>query len=262
MFEELYAPLPDAGRYLERLGLEGVTRDLRGLDTLVRAHLTHIPFDDMDVWATGACPSLAVADLFEKIVVRGRGGYCFELNSLFCALLKALGFRAYTVAVRILEDRDFVPPPSHCSVICVLEEGEYFCDVGYGGPLPWGPVAMDGEAHLGYRLLRSGLQCTLERLDAPAGTVLEFDDVPARPVDLVPLNYYISQKPDSPFRSTLLVNRRLEGGGAYSVNGRQFKHHSPGGSTVREIGSPAELRNILEEYFGMDAGAVTLRDEL
>ncbi|MBR5065483.1 MAG: arylamine N-acetyltransferase, partial [Oscillospiraceae bacterium] len=55
-----------------------------------------------------------------------RGGYCFELNSLFCAFLRAVGFEAYVVTVRIVAGRDFVTPPAHCAVICVIDGEKYF----------------------------------------------------------------------------------------------------------------------------------------
>ena len=121
MYEELYAPLPDAAAYLNRIGLAKETPEptAQWLDRLVHAQLTHIPFDAMDVWGRGDTPSLAIDDLFDKIILRRRGGYCFELNSLFCAFLKALGYDAYLVTIHLLRE-DFVPPPAHCAVVCVI----------------------------------------------------------------------------------------------------------------------------------------------
>ncbi|MCD8249854.1 MAG: arylamine N-acetyltransferase [Lachnospiraceae bacterium] len=88
--------------YFGRLGLPDTA--LRGeeyLSKLVRAHLEQIPFEDIDVYDFHKIPDLSEDALFEKLIVRKRGGYCFELNGLFLRLLQALGYEAYPVAVRI-----------------------------------------------------------------------------------------------------------------------------------------------------------------
>ena len=64
-------------------------------------HLCSIPFENLEVFDAGRIPSLRSEDIYEKIIVRKRGGYCFELNKLFYELLKALDFRVIPVAVRI-----------------------------------------------------------------------------------------------------------------------------------------------------------------
>ena len=76
MYEELYAPLPNAEAYLERIGLKDLQPEptVEWLDRIIHAQLTHIPFDAMDCWGLGETPSLAINDLFDKIVVRHRGG--------------------------------------------------------------------------------------------------------------------------------------------------------------------------------------------
>ena len=103
MFEELYAPLPDKSRYLERIGLtEAPAPTLETLDRLILAQLRHVPFENLDVYDADAEVSLAIEDLFDKIVVRRRGGYCFELNALFMSLLKEIGFDCYPVMVRVV----------------------------------------------------------------------------------------------------------------------------------------------------------------
>ena len=130
MYEELYAPISDLDAYLHRIGMkrEDITHDEAGLNALVRAHVGHIPFDDMDVWGAGACPDLSTEALFHKIIVRKRGGYCFELNSLFRTLLRDLGFRVYCVMIHGVRDRDYLGPALHCAVICELDGVKYFTD--------------------------------------------------------------------------------------------------------------------------------------
>ena len=252
MYEELYAPLPDAEAYLERIGLAGETPDPTSewLDKLIHAQLTHIPFDAMECWDKGDTPSLAIEDLFNKIIKRRRGGYCFELNSLFCSFLRAVGYEAYVVVIHLL--RDFTPPPAHCAVICVIDGIKYFCDVGYGGPVPDGAVRYDGEYHHGYRVVPDGDFCCLERRTDDGGTqrVMLYNDASALPVDLIPLNYYVSGRPGSGFRSILNVNLRLDYGNVW-ISGRKFCLHTETEHIDREIRDSEDLRSILVQYFGI-----------
>ena len=82
MYEELYAPLPDRAAYLERIGLrdEPMPLNAETLHKLMYAHLTHVPFENLDVLEKHMTPDLGIEALFDKIVVRRRGGYCFELG--------------------------------------------------------------------------------------------------------------------------------------------------------------------------------------
>ena len=262
MYEELYAPLPDAGAYLKRIGLakEKPEPTVAWLDRLVHAQLLHIPFDAMDCWGRGDTPSLATADLFDKIISRRRGGYCFELNSLFYSFLRALGYEAYIVTIRLLRE-DFVPPPAHCAVICVIDGEKYFCDVGYGGPVPDGCVKYDGAVHHGYRVVRDGDFHALELMkdDGGAQRVMLYHDIAALPVDLIPLNFHVSQRPGSFFRALLNVNLRLPDGGVW-IAGKNFFLHTSTERIERELRDVDDLRDVLERYFGIPADDPPLHD--
>lgn len=256
MYEELYAPIPDVLAYLERLGLGGYQVEVSeaALSRLVCAHLTHIPFEDIDVWTKGICPSLAIPELFDKMIAHRRGGYCFELNSLFCALLRALGFDAYTAAAHIVTDKDYLPPPTHCVVLVCIGEEKYFCDVGFGGNMPLCALRLEEGQQGDFRIEREG---DYYALYTPIGRTLCFRDVKAEPVDLVPLNFHKSQKPDSPFRAELIMNLRFEDGSA-AIKGRSFKYRHDGEVIEKEISSEGELRETIEKYFGIPTQGIEL----
>ena len=94
MDEGLYEPLPSVEAYLARIGIDGAKEPtLAFLDELVYAHQCSVPFEDLDICEKHAEISLDIAALFDKIVTRRRGGYCFEQNALFASLLRALGSR-------------------------------------------------------------------------------------------------------------------------------------------------------------------------
>lgn len=255
MYEELYAPLPDLNAYLERIGLAGEKPEptAEWLDRLVHEQLVHIPFDDMDVWGRADCPSLAIEDLFNKIIVRRRGGYCFELNSLFHSFLEAIGFETYVVAVNLMAGRPFISPPAHCAVICIIDGEKYFCDVGYGGPVPDGCVKYGGEVYHGYRIVQDGFHTVLEQVTEDKVTrVMLYHEYPSLPVDLQPLNYHVSQRPGSMFQARLTVNLRLPDGSA-SISGNEFHYHTAKETIDRQLTSLDELKEILPKYFGIPA---------
>ncbi len=259
MYEKLYERLPDTEAYLQRIGLSGteIKADRESLDRLVHAQLCHVPFENMDVWGRGECPSLEVEALFNKIVLRRRGGYCFELNSLFNALLKNLGFDTYMVIAHVMAGREELGPPAHCAVICTIGGEKLFCDVGYGGPVPDGALSLSGESSFDFYLERDGLYMKL--INESTGVMeLCFKDVPADSVELVPLNFNISQSPTSPFRHQLHMNLRLDNG-SVSVVDHAFKLRR-GEERVEKYIEARELPDILEEYFGIPASEAPLRE--
>src|SRR4051812_18379593 len=94
----------DVDRYLERIGYRGPTApSLEALRQLHLAHLTTVPFENLSV-RSGELIVLDPERLFEKIVLRRRGGFCYELNGLFAALLDVFGFRVSRLAGRVGAD--------------------------------------------------------------------------------------------------------------------------------------------------------------
>ena len=136
-----------AGQYLERIGVsEATAKDVsaEGLSALVRLHQLSVPFETYEIKVLGRTPSLELDDLFEKIVIERRGGYCFELNKLFEALLKALGYKARPVLCRAVE-RTGRSPINHRGILVTIGNVDHFVDVGYGGPMPAGALVLTHE---------------------------------------------------------------------------------------------------------------------
>lgn len=254
----------DIRLYLERIGLDAaVSTDLNGLNTLVRAQLTHVPFESLDIWGAGMCPSLEIADLFRKIVINKRGGYCFELNTLFRALLNSLGFEAYQAIASLLDNNGIAAPPAHNVIICTISGQKYLVDVGFGGPVPFGAMELKDAVQDGFRLDRQEDFYILKRIEtAGERFIIRFRDLPAEPVELLPLNFYISQKPDVHFRQILHVNQRQADGSVYTVMDREFRIHRGEETIVRELRSIDDVKEVLRDYFHMDPNTIPLREKL
>lgn len=125
-------------RYLERIGLQrsDVTVDLDGLTRLQYAHLTSVPFNNLDVYEQQ--PVTSSLEWSIPSVLEGRGGWCFVLNGAFSALLDALGFRVTRMGALVMFG-DISPMDDHLCLRVDLER-PWLVDVGFGEsftrPLP------------------------------------------------------------------------------------------------------------------------------
>ena len=258
MYEDYYQNLTqdEIKVYLERLGLKfdpDRKPSKEYLDELIKAQLRHIPFSDADVWAKGVWPSLAIPDLYKKIIVEGRGGYCYELNSLFNRLLLDLGFDSYLVIIHLYRADIKFNAPSHCGIVATLDGKKHFVDVGFGGPVPDGCVEMSGVLEKGHKKYEDGVY-TIVGSQNPDGSFLprfKFKDMPCDPVELVPLNFHTSQRPDTIFRHSLELNLRFDNGFA-EVHNKNFKMQIDGKLEERVLETEEDAKNVAEKVFTID----------
>ena len=241
---------------------EPVANNLESLNRLLFAQLTHIPFDSLDVWGTGNCPSLKLQDIYEKIVEKGRGGYCFELNTFFRSLLNALEFDAYQAVAYILNPDGNPQPPAHNVVLCDLGGKRYFMDVGYGGPVPFKAMELKEGSQHGFVLKKADVWYVYRETPEGLQPLTAFQEMPATINDLIPLNFYVSQRPDIHFRHVIHLNQRNADGSIYSLDGTQFKIHTAEGTTIRELNSIEEVKEIMLTYYSIDPNNAPLRDTL
>ena len=118
----------DLDSYLARIGYAGPRAPTPAVLREVHlAHLRTVPFENLSV-RRGEAIVLEESALFEKIVRRRRGGFCYELNGLFAALLEALGFRVARLAGRVAADGI---PFDHLALRVDLDE-PWLADVGFG----------------------------------------------------------------------------------------------------------------------------------
>ncbi len=203
----------DLAAYLRRIGYAGdVAPTRQALEALHFAHATHIPFENIDV-LLGRPIALDLASLQDKMVARRRGGYCFEHNLLFAAVLAEFGFPLTMLAARVRHRTTAVLPRSHMLLLVEAEGGHWRADVGFGGeglllPVPLGPgievrhfawtYRIIEEPSSGIRVLQSGRNGAWEDLYA-------FSLEPQLATDYEIANHYMSTHPKSRFVQTLTV---------------------------------------------------------
>ena len=257
-FSGLYEPIPDPAAYLERIGFQGApTVSLACLTELMACHLREVPFENLDVFHGHQEPALDTPSLFRKIVLEHRGGYCFEINGLFQRLLSALGFSCWSATARIALGHDYRTPPAHQVVLVELEGRRYFCDVGYGGPVPASPVEIRFEgtvtcsAGRRYRFAQEGAEILLflER-GGDFLPMLVFSDTPSDPVDFIPLNTFCSHSPTEPFLHKQMVWCRTATG-RRAIDGDLLRLEQDGAVTETRLETEEALSQALETHFGI-----------
>lgn len=133
--------------YLDRINAEHKSDlSLSCLRELQNRHILSVLFENLDIHH-GSKISLNPDEIYDKIVNRKRGGYCYELNSLFAKLLKELGYKLDIVSARVFNPQKavFGQEFDHLTIIVHLERS-YLVDVGFGDSFRE-PIALpDGEA--------------------------------------------------------------------------------------------------------------------
>jgi len=149
----------DLQRYLERIGYRGECRPtLAVLEALLANHVCAVPFENIDV-QLGRPVTTAVEAAYDKIVLNGRGGWCYEQNGLFGWALSETGFRVTRVAAGVMrQERGATAEANHLCLLvrCPGMETEFLADVGFGGSMI-APIELC-EAEHGHAPFRIGLR--------------------------------------------------------------------------------------------------------
>ena len=250
----------DLDAYFARIGYEGdaepTLETLRGLH---RAHPQAIPFENLDV-LLGRPPALDPATLERKLVAEGRGGYCYEHNGLFAAVLEAIGFRVVPLAARVVWNApvDRIAPRTHEALFVELDGEAWLCDVGFGREAMSAPLRLNTDEpqttpHGTYRVTPNGHELLIE-LQTPTDERLPMYLLSLEPqadIDLELSNWWVATHPSSPFVQGLRVARLLEDGGRIGLLNREFTVRGPDGSLEKTVLEPGEVAGVLSNRFDL-----------
>ncbi|MEO5874886.1 MAG: arylamine N-acetyltransferase [Streptosporangiaceae bacterium] len=191
-----------ADSYLSRIG----GPDPRSLADLQWAHQRTVPFENLSIHL-GEQIVLDPKLLFDKIM-RGRGGFCYELNSTFGALLTALGYQVDLLAARVFGEDGTPGAPFEHLVLRV--DGVWLVDVGFGR-FSRSPLRLDDETD---QADADGLyRVTADLVVHQDGTPqYRYDPKPYELRDFVPTCWYQATSPASPFTRSLTCSLPWEGG--------------------------------------------------
>lgn len=248
----------DIDAYLERIHWRGGTgATFETLAGLLRAHMTHIPFENLDV-LLGRGVRLDLGSVQDKLVRARRGGYCFEHGTLFAAVLERLGFAPvrHTARVTVVVPRS-ESPRAHMILTVTIAEGTFVLDPGFGALAPRVPVPLkegvqvgvDNEKHWlardgNYWLLRTQ---TNDKIVDCWASPLERDNL----IDFELGNHYTSTHPASPFVNRIML-RALTSDGRVGLMNRDLTIWRKEECESIQLADRKALRALLVEYFGFD----------
>jgi N-hydroxyarylamine O-acetyltransferase len=245
--------------YFARIGYSGPASAT--LETLTALHLLHpaaIAFENLDT-LMGRPVSLQPGAVAAKLLTAGRGGYCYEHNTLFLAVLRALGMSARSVAARVQWGLPAggMMPRIHMLLCVRLPEGDYLADVGFGRltlntPLRLEPHVEQPTTHGLYRLLPRGGEFEMQALlDGTWRELYQLSLQEQIAVDWDVANWYTATHPDSIFTKSLMVTRSA-GDARYALLDDRFRiYRADGVVEQRMMATPGELAALLQNEFAI-----------
>ncbi|MBI2707449.1 MAG: GNAT family N-acetyltransferase [Proteobacteria bacterium] len=242
--------------YLERIEC---TKPLdASLETLKKFHAAHvfaIPFENLDIHLHVPIV-LEEQHLFDKLITRKRGGYCYELNGLFYYLLQSLGFKTHLCRARLIdEDGELLPDSSHMINLVTLDQ-RWIADVGWGNGLIY-PLCLDTEAEQiqygqaykcsknaeGFDVWQKREHGKWEKLHSLTLHKQEMADFQGR-------NLYHQTTPSSPFAKERICTKPMEEG-YLILKGNRFSYDTPQGQNIEILERDEDYRQILKDRFGL-----------
>jgi N-hydroxyarylamine O-acetyltransferase len=243
--------------YLERINYRGsLTTTAETLRDLQVAHLSTVPFENLSIHAD---EPIVLEDeaLFTKIVDGGRGGFCYEVNGLFAALLRALGFNVQMLSAGVANaEGGFSPDFDHMTLLVTLEQ-RWLVDVGFGDSF-LEPLLLDerGEQAQGkraYRIIPDGnLLILMQREDGKEWEAqYRFTLQPRAYADYAEMCRFHQTSPQSHFTQARVCSRATPEGRVTLSELRLITTTKDGGRRERPLASQEEYAAALREHFGI-----------
>jgi len=203
----------------------------------------------------------------KKILAEGRGGYCFEQNTLMMRALGALGFTVLPISSRVRIDRPtsaWACPRTHVLNLVTIEGVRWLVDVGVGGLSASSAIRLDtseeqSTPHEPRRVVREGDTYLIQaKQDKDWKLVCDFTLEAMAAVDREIANWFTCTHPDSHFKNRLVVSLMLPNGRVNLLNHELSFRNCQGEITSRlTISTPEQLLQILREHFNLKLPAGT-----
>lgn len=251
----------DTKNYLRRLGLESFDLPItaESLQNLQKNHLLRIPFENLDIHRKRLI-SLDTEKFYRKIVEEKRGGFCYELNGLFGALLNELGFSSRLLSARVAHgDGNFGAQYDHLAIMTTIRGEEFLTDVGFGdfsaGPLkfvldaeqtdPTGVFRIEKHADDYFEVLKkTGENWTSEYIFQSRGRDLR---------EFAEMCDFHQTSPESHFTQGRVCSLMLENG-RKTLTDKKFIETRNGVKNETAVGSESEFDAILAREFEINFG--------
>ena len=248
----------DIKAYLERINyhgsLEPTAETLRALQV---AHLLTVPFENLSIHAR---QPIVLEDeaLFAKIVEHRRGGFCYEANGLFAALLRALGFDVVMLSAEVANgEGGFGPDFDHMALMVTLEQ-RWLVDVGFGDsfrePLLLDERGEQAQDNRAYCIHPDGSYLILMQREDEGEWKAQYRFTlrPHEYDDYAEMCHYHQTSPQSHFTRGRICSRATNEGRVTLSEMRFIKTSKNGERQEQTLTSQEEYAAVLREHFGIE----------
>lgn len=249
----------DIKAYHERIGYSGSKEPtLETLIALQRAHLMTVPFENLDIYRNIPIYIDPQAQ-FDKVIRKRRGGFSYELNSLFYQMLHAMGFETIMVSARIYnyDKNNFGPEFDHMSILVYIKNDLFLVDVGFG-EFAIQPLELDFQMDLTdprgiFRMRTHEMNDMLvSRVENHyAKPLFVFTDQPCKLLEFEEMCKYHQTSPQSRFKQGRLVTMLTEHG-RKTLTGNRYKVTHGIGEIEVVIETEEEVTELLRKEFGLE----------
>ena len=250
-------------RYFDRIGYRGDARPaMATLDSLLRRHVCAVPFENIDV-QLGRQLTTDVEEALEKIVCRGRGGWCYEQNGLFGWALSEIGFDVMRVAGAVRRDeRGDAALNNHLCLLVREPDARgpvHLADVGFGGSMI-APIELVESEHtqppyrIGLRFFKEQYW-RLSEESADGASYYDFETKPADESALAAKCGQLQSDPESRFVQNLVVQKRLPDA-HICLRGRVLATTTADGKQSVLLESAEELAAAVSDLLGVDVPGI------
>lgn len=244
--------------YLDRIAYTGdLAPTATTLAALHVAHLRAVPFENLDI-SLGRPLRLDLPALYDKVVTRRRGGFCYELNGLFAWLLEDLGYTVERLAAGVARQAGgFGPSFDHLTlrVRCPDDATPWLADVGFGdsflAPLRLDTTDVQPQDQSAYRIDADGDQHRLWQRDHGGAWEPQycFDLTPHDLAEYEPMCLYHQTSPQSSFTQRRVCTLATRDGRVTLAEGRLVT--TRGDRREERPVAEAERAAVLREMFGL-----------
>ena len=248
-------------RYLERIGYQGTaspTADRTALEWLMKTHVNAVTFENLNQ-QLGRPVSMDLQSTFDKVVEEHRGGWCFELNSLFAWALEQLGFEVQ-ILPGLVGRQEGAPLVADHMLLRVDLDQPYLVDVGFGGGLAQPiPLQTGTDLQAPYKVSVQVLGDGYVRYGEQVGDKTATYDFSLEPVDVDHFEgacHRLQTDPESPFLRTLTAQRR-DGDQHLVLRGLVLRRIGRDTAEETVFTSAAQLVDCLKHTFGLDVPEVS-----
>ncbi len=248
----------DIDRYFNRIKLETLPKlDLESLNKLHLQHMLYVPFENLDIHA-GRKINLEPELLYEKIVEKKRGGFCYEMNGLFFEIITRLGFKAKRISARVYNEngepgREF----DHMAIIVTLNNGDRLCDVGFGDsflePLKFEPELAQkqfGKIYKVVKLDEENFKVVCSSDGKKFEDMYRFSLTPRELNDYSEMCAFHQSSPESHFTKNKICTL-AKTDGRITLSGMKFIETKLGVKTETDLKNAEEYNSTLKELFGI-----------